>query len=312
TLVEEPNLGYLVTNPSNSPELGHHANASICAGPTMDNQLLRDLFDACAQAGEVLREDPGFRQRVLAARDRLAPMQIGSRGNVQEWLYDWIEPETLHRHVSHLYGLHPSNQITRRDTPELFEAARRTLELRGDDGTGWSLAWKIAFWARLGDGDHAHRMLLNFLRPTGQLGFDMSTGGTYPNLFCAHPPFQIDGNLGATAAIAEMLLQSQRERADEDYTLHLLPALPAAWPTGSVRGLRARGGLEVALAWEEGQLARAALRRVAGEAGPVRLRARGKLRLVRGADSSPLEPDEQGVARFPLAPGERIDILVGE
>src|SRR6478609_56587 len=255
TLVEEPNLGFLVTNPSNSPELAHHPDASICAGPTMDNQLLRDLFDACAQAGELVRDDPGFRQRVLAARDRLAPMQIGSRGNVQEWLYDWIEPETAHRHVSHLYGLHPSNQITKRDTPELFEAARRTLELRGDDGTGWSLAWKINFWARLEEGERAHELLSDLVVPARLA----------PNMFDLHPPFQIDGNFGATAGIAEMLLHSHNGE------LHLLPALPSAWPGGRVSGLRGRGGYTVGAAWSAGQADELLVR--ADRTGPVALRA---------------------------------------
>ncbi|KXK63847.1 cellulose-binding protein [Micromonospora rosaria] len=272
TLVTEPTLGYLVTNPSNSPELGHHADASVCAGPTMDNQILRDLFDGCARASEVLDVDATFRAQVRATRDRLAPNRIGSRGNVMEWLYDWVETERTHRHVSHLYGLHPSNQITRRGTPQLFEAARRTLELRGDDGTGWSLAWKINFWARLEEGNRAHD-LIRYLATPARLA---------PNMFDLHPPFQIDGNFGATGGIAEMLLQSH---AGE---LHVLPALPSAWPTGRVSGLRARGGHTVGVTWSNGQATEVLVR--PDRAGTVRLRGRlftGAYTVVDTVDGTP-------------------------
>ena len=254
SLVEEPNLGWLVTNPSNSPELAHHPNLSICAGPTMDNQILSDLFSACARASEILEVDAEFREQVQSTRELLPPMQIGARGNIQEWLYDWVEPETNHRHISHLYGLHPSNQITKRDTPELFEAARETLELRGDEGTGWSLAWKINFWARMEESERAHELLSQLVVPARLA----------PNMFDLHPPFQIDGNFGATGGIAEMLLQSHNGE------LHLLPALPDAWPTGQVEGLRARGAVTVALSWAEGALTEA--RVTADESGDLVVR----------------------------------------
>ncbi|WP_422741434.1 glycosyl hydrolase family 95 catalytic domain-containing protein [Micromonospora sp. WMMD754] len=271
TLVAHPTLGYLVTNPSNSPELPHHANASVCAGPTMDNQILRDLFDAAARAGEVLGVDTTFRSQARTARDRLPPSRVGSRGNVQEWLADWVETERTHRHVSHLYGLHPGNQITRRGTPALYEAARKTLELRGDDGTGWSLAWKINFWARLEDGARAHKLLRDLVR----------TDRLAPNMFDLHPPFQIDGNFGATSGIAEMLLHSHTGE------LHLLPALPSAWPTGRVTGLRGRGGYTVGLAWSNGQADEIGVR--ADRDGTLRLRSRlftGSFVLVDAADGS--------------------------
>ncbi|WP_204285003.1 glycosyl hydrolase family 95 catalytic domain-containing protein [Microbispora amethystogenes] len=256
TLVQEPSLGYLVTNPSNSPELNHHSGVSVCAGPTMDNQILRDLFNGCAKASEVLGTDATFRSQVLAARDRLPPMKVGSRGNIQEWLYDWVETEQQHRHISHLYGLHPSNQITKRGTPTLYNAARRTLELRGDDGTGWSLAWKINYWARMEEGDRA-RNLIRLLVRTDRLA---------PNMFDLHPPFQIDGNFGATSGIAEMLLQSHNGE------LHVLPALPSAWPTGKVQGLRGRGGYTVGATWSSGAITEILVK--FDRAGTVNVRSR--------------------------------------
>ena len=262
--------GHLVTPVGTSPEnaflytdaTGKKQTASVVAGPTMDIAIVRDLLTNCVAASQVLQIDADFRNRVQRAIDALLPYRIGARGQLQEWPTDFEEEEPHHRHISHLFGLHPGNQITPRSTPDLFAAARRTLELRGDDGTGWSLAWKINFWARMGDGDHAHRLLSMLLGPKR----------TYPNLFDAHPPFQIDGNFGAVAGMAELLLQSQNNE------LQLLPALPAAWPEGRVTGLCARGGFEVDLAWKAGRLTHAKVR--ATKAGPCVVRYGESVRTI--------------------------------
>ena len=257
TLIEEPKHNYLVMCPDMSPERSHHKNVSLCAGATMSNQIVRDLFEACLQAGEILEtSDADFRAEVKAAHARLAPMQVSETGQLQEWLADWEAeaPDKQHRHISQLYGLHPSAQITRRKTPDLWEAARKTLEARGDAATGWSLAWKINFWARMENGNRAYKLMADLIKPEH----------TAPNLFDLHPPFQIDGNFGAVSGVCEMLLQSH---AGE---LHFLPALPSAWLQGRVSGLRARGGATVGLTWKNGGLETAEV--TPAKSGPLAFR----------------------------------------
>jgi len=264
TLQTDPKHGWLVTSPSISPENGHPFGTSVCAGPTMDMQILRDLFAHTIQAADKLGVDAPLRAQLAAARARLAPNQIGSAGQLQEWMEDWDmqADDVHHRHVSHLYGLFPGRDFNRLDNPALAAAAKKSLEIRGDRATGWATAWRLCLWAHLGEGDHAFEILRFLLSPER----------TYPNMFDAHPPFQIDGNFGGAAGIVEMLMQS---RAGE---IELLPALPAVWPSGRVTGLRARGGFEVDLAWRDGKLTEATIRAV--KAGSVRLRCGQTVRAV--------------------------------
>ncbi len=267
-LVPDPRgTGWLLTGPSVSPE-----NKGIVIDATMDNQLLRSLFAHTIAASAILRVDSAFADTLRTLRAKLPPDQVGRLGQLQEWLEDRDDPNDHHRHVSHLWGLFPGSEITRDGTPALFAAARRSLELRGDEGTGWSKAWKINFWAQLQDGDHAYRLIESLVHPTRERRVSEG-GGLYPNLFDAHPPFQIDGNFGLTSGIVQMLVQ------DQDGDIHLLPAVPSAWPAGHVNGLRTRGGFILDIAWDHGALTQAVLR--ATRSGVARVRYRGQTREYR-------------------------------
>jgi alpha-L-fucosidase 2 len=308
-LVEDPRSKYLVTAPTTSPEnafLFNDQKISIVAGSTMDNQIVRELFTNTIEAATILGRDADFVNELTAKRSRLMPTTIGQDGRIMEWLEPYQEAEPHHRHVSHLYGLYPGNEISVERTPELAEGARKSLEERGDKSTGWSMAWKINFWARLHDGDHAYKLLCDLLTPaikTGETKYNGEGGGSYPNLFCSHPPFQIDGNFGATAGIAEMLVQSQTGK------IELLPALPEAWPNGSFKGLKVYGGAEVSAQWKKGLLTEATLHSTTAYTYQIKLPENSGQLSIR-LNQKPISlPVSNGLLTVDMRPGD--DLILG-
>jgi alpha-L-fucosidase 2 len=300
-----PYKSYLVTAPSLSPEnsfiddKGKQGTVSIAT--TMDMAIIWDLFTNVIDASNQLETDKAFRDSVIAYRKQLYPLHIGKKGNLQEWYKDWEDTDPHHRHVSHLFTVFPGHEISPIETPELAAAAKKTLELRGDAGTGWSLAWKINFWARLLDGNHAYKMIHYLLRLTGSTHTNYADGGgSYANLFDAHPPFQIDGNFGALSGMSEMLLQSQSGE------ISLLPAIPDAWAEGKISGLKARGNFEIAMNWKNKQITTASILSVVG--GVCKLRTVAPVKVV-GASAKSVKTANGYVVTFNTKKGVKYNIV---
>jgi alpha-L-fucosidase 2 len=308
-LVEDPRSKYLVTAPTTSPENAFVFNGKhihVCAGSTMDNQIVRELFTNTIAAASILGTDTVLVEELEAKRARLKPTTIGEDGRIMEWLEPFTEAEPHHRHVSHLYGLYPGNEISVEHTPDLAKAARKSLEARGDKSTGWSMAWKINFLARLHDGDHAYKLLCDLLAPAiryGEIKYNGEGGGTAPNLFCMHPPFQIDGNFGACAGIAEMLIQSHLGK------IELLPALPAAWANGSFSGLKVQGGGEVSLAWKEGLPKEVSLRAPVAYTYQIKLPSNSSRISIAINHKNVSFPIINGLLTVEMQPGDELSII---
>jgi alpha-L-fucosidase 2 len=304
-LVQDRN-GYLVTAPSTSPEnifiTDKGIKSAVSMATTMDMSLIWDVFTNTIEASEILGIDADFRKELSQKKAKLFPLQIGKKGNLQEWYKDWEDEEPQHRHVSHLYGLHPGRQISPLRTPEFANAAKKTLEIRGDDGTGWSKSWKINFWARLHDGNHAYKLVRELLKLTGMEGTNYTKGGgTYPNLFCAHPPFQIDGNFGGTSGMAEMLLQSH------DGLLNIFPALPDDWASGEITGLKAQGGFEVDITWKNKKITVLTIRSSLG--GICKLKVPNTLKLT-GKTKLSIQKDKS-LVNFTTEKGGKYTLIGG-